>query len=257
MTRVTRPVEQAYDAAKGRAVAHLDSEAVADLGIEPGDAIAIEGDERTVVTVARQRDTDPSDAVRIDGFTRNNAGVQPHESVDIEPVGTEAADSVTVRPPKPLCCPIGSDHAPFVTNELLGTPTMPGERLWVMVGPQQPFGVVVGSWRPLDVIATAPDGPVVVTKSTDITVESAIDDVDTGGAADGTESWDALRESVFERDGRACRNCGVDFDTGSATLEAHFIVTPHHGGTVDADNVVTLCRQCHVTAHQHVTTPSV
>jgi 5-methylcytosine-specific restriction endonuclease McrA len=125
-----------------------------------------------------------------------------------------------------------------------------------MVGPQQPFGVVVGSWRPLDVIATVPDGPVVVTESTDVTIESAIDDTESGTAGD-TESWDALREAAFERDGRACRNCGVDFDTGSATLEAHFVVTPHHGGTVGADNVVTLCRTCHAAAHQHVTTPSV
>jgi hypothetical protein len=257
MARVTRQVDQTYDAAKGRAVAHLDEATLTELGIEPGDSIAIEGDERTVVAAARQRNTDPSDTVRIDGFTRNNAGVQPHESVDIEPVETNPAESVTVRPPKPLCCPIGSDHDPFVTNELLGTPTLAGERLWVMVGPQQPFGVVVGSWRPLDVIATDTDGPAVVTESTDISIESAIDDVESGGTAGETESWDALRESVFERDGRACRNCGVDFDTGSATLEAHFIITPHHGGTVDTGNLVTLCRKCHVTAHQHVTTPSV
>ena len=256
MARVTRQVDQTYDAAKGRAVAHLDSATLTELGIEPGDAIAIEGEERTVVTAARQRDTDASDAVRIDGFTRNNAGVQPHDTVTVEPVETTTAEALTVRPPKPLCCPIGSDHAPFVTNELLGTPTLTGERLWVMVGPQQPFGVVVGSWRPLDVVATVPDGPVVVTESTDVTIDSAIDDTESGTAGD-TESWDSLREVVFERDGRACRNCGVDFDTGSATLEAHFVVTPHHGGTVGADNVVTLCRTCHAAAHQHVTTPSV
>ena len=62
---------------------------------------------------------------------------------------------------------------------------------------------------------------------------------------------------AFERDGRACRNCGVDFDTGSVSLEAHFVVPPVHGGTVGVDNLVTLCRQCHATAHESVTTPSV
>lgn len=254
---MTRQVEQAYASAKGRAVAHLDAEAIEELKIERGDALAIEGDERTVVTVMVQKETDvESGVVRIDGFARHNAGVSPGDEVTVEPIETADAESLTLRPAKPQCCPIGNEHAPMVTNELLRTPVLSGERVWVMVGPQQPFGVVVGSWRPLDVVASEPDGPVVATQSTDVTVESAIDDVDDGTAGE-IESWENLREVVFERDGRACRNCGVDFDTGSATLEAHFIVTPHHGGVADADNVVTLCRKCHAAAHNQVTTPSV
>ena len=258
MARVTRNVDQAYDAAKGRAVAHLDSDAMETLKIERGDVVAIDGDDRTVVTAARQQSTDGVDGVvRIDGFTRDNAGTEPNAEVTIEAVDVTTAESITVRPAKPQCCPIGADHAPQVTNELLETPLLTGDRVWVMVGPQQPFGVVVGSWRPLDVRSTTPDGPVVVSKSTDLTIESAIDDVEEGGTAGDVQSWADLRETVFERDGHTCRNCGVDFDTGSTTLEAHFIVTPHHGGVVDESNVVTLCRQCHAAAHQHVTTPSV
>lgn len=257
MTRVTRQVEQAYDAAKGRTVAHLDSAAMERLGVHRDDVIAIEGDDRTVVTVARQRDTDTSGkVVRIDGFTRSNAGIDPGTSVDIEPVEVSDAEAVTVRPTTPQCCPMTDDHAPQVTNELLGTPIRASERRWVMVGPHQQFGVVVGSWRPIDVVSTSPEGPVVVARGTDLTVESAIDDSDEGTAGDA-ESWAGLRETVFDRDGHACRNCGVDFDTGSVTLQAHFIVSPHHGGVVTPDNAVTLCRQCHAAAHQHVTTPSV
>lgn len=258
MTRVTRQVERAYDSAKGRTVAHLDSAAMDSLGVERGDALAVDGDDRTVVIAEPQRTDDPADeAIRLDGFTRDNAGTAPGTDVDIEAVETTEADAVTVRPASPQCCPITADHAAQVTNELLDTPVLAGERLWVMVGPQQPFGVVVGSWRPLDVIGTTPDGPVVVTRSSALTVESAIDDVEDGGTAGETDTWDALREAVFDRDGRACRNCGVDFDTGSAALQAHFVVTPQHGGVVAAENVVTLCRECHAAAHQHVTTPSV
>jgi hypothetical protein len=254
---VTRRVEQAYDSSKGRTVAHLDEATMADLGVDRGDAVAIEGDDRTLATAEEQRDADAeSDAVRIDGFARDNAGVDPGSEVTVKPVDAADAEAVTLRPAKPLCEPIRGDHATLVTNELLETPTEIGQRLWVMVGPHQPFGVVVGSWRPLDVIGTDPEGPVVVTRGTDLTIESAIDDVDAGTAGE-VDSWDALREQVFERDGRACRNCGVDFDTGSTTLEAHFIVTPHHGGVVDAVNLVTLCQRCHAAAHEHVTTPSV
>jgi len=254
---VTRRVEQAYDSSKGRTVAHLDEAAMDELGIERGDTVAIEGADRTLVTVNHMQETDAeSDVVRIDGFTRQNAGVDPGNEVAVVPVETAEAEAVTVRPTKPLCDPIRSDHARLITNELLETPTEAGERLWVMVGPHQPFGVVVGSWRPLDVIETDPDGPVIITTGTDLTIESAIDDVEEGTAGD-VDSWETLREAVFERDGHACRNCGVDFDTGSATLEAHFVVAPNHGGVVAVDNLVTLCQRCHAAAHEHVTTPSV
>lgn len=254
---IERPVEQAYDSAKGRSVAHLDGDALSELGIEAGDTIALEGDSRTVVTAAEQREGDvATEVVRVDEFTRDNAGVGPGETVSIEPVTVSDAERAVLRPVAPQCVPIAADHAPMVQNDLLETPTCAGERVWVMVGPHRPFGVVVGSWRPLTVVETDPDGPVVLTRETNLHLQSAIDDVNEGTAGD-TESWDHLRETVFDRDGRACRNCGVDFDTGSATLEAHFVVAPAHGGTVDADNMVTLCRKCHATAHEYVTTPSV
>lgn len=44
MTSVTRRVEQAYDSAKGRAVAHLDDAALATLAVDRGDVVAIEGE---------------------------------------------------------------------------------------------------------------------------------------------------------------------------------------------------------------------
>ena len=255
---IERTVEQAYDSAKGRAVAHLDRETMDDLGVEDGDTVEIVGEDRAVVTVRPARDDDTATGVvRVDGFTRQHAGVVPGETVTVEPVAAGNAEAVTLQPAAAQCCPIEASHAGRVHNDLLGTPTRTGSRVWVMVGPQQPFGVVLGSWRPLEVVATDPEGPVVVTRSTDVTVESAIDDVEAGSTAADVESWEQLREAAFERDGRACRNCGVDFDTGSVSLEAHFVVPPVHGGTVGVDNLVTLCRQCHATAHESVTTPSV
>ncbi len=255
---IERTVEHAYDEAKGRTVAHLDREGLSALGIEAGDTIELAGDDRAVVTAAAATGNDiATDVVRVDGFTRQNADIVPGERVSIEPVTTSEASAVTLRPVAPQCCPIAADHSQRIHNDLLKTPTRSGARVWVMVGPQQPFGVVVGSWRPLAVVDTEPDGPVVVKPSTDLHVESAIDDVDEGSTAADVDSWDGLCEEVFERDDRACRNCGVDFDTGSVRLEAHFVVSPVHGGTVAPANMVTLCRRCHATAHEYVTTPSV
>ncbi len=256
MPAIERPVDQAYTSAKGRAVAHLDSEGMDALGVDPGDTVALVGEDRTVVTVAEHRSGDTSEAIRIDRFTRRNAGVEPGETVTVESVETSDATALTLRPAAPQCNPITTDHTTVVHNDLLGTPVSAGERVWVMVGPQQPFGVVVGSWRPLAVRETQPEGAVTVARDTAVTVESAIDDAETGTGSD-VESWDRLRERVFERDGHACRNCGVDFDTGQRTLEAHFVVAPVHCGVVSEDNLVTLCRECHAAAHEGITTPSV
>ena len=256
MPSIERPVDQAYTSAKGRAVAHLDSEGMDTLGVEQGATVEIIGDERTVVSVAEQQSGDVSEALRIDRFTRQNAGVEPGETVHVEPVDIEDATALTLRPAAPQCNPITTDDATIVHNDLLGTPVRTGEQVWVMVGPHQPFGVVVGSWRPLVVRETDPDGPVTVTRSTEVTVESAVDDAETGTGSD-VDSFAGLREQVIERDGHACRNCGVDFDTGQRTLEVHFVVAPVHGGVVSEDNLVTLCRECHAAAHEGITTPSV
>lgn len=257
MPGIERAVEQAYASAKGRAVAHLDSDAMDALGVERGDTVALVGADRTVVSVAAQKENDAeTGVVRVDRFTRRNAGVDPGETIELEAVDPADATAVTLRPAAPQCNPITTDHEARIHNDLLGTPVRDGERVWVMVGPQQPFGVVVGSWRPLSVRTTDPDGPVTVTRETAVTLESAVDDADTGTEGE-VESWGRLCETVFERDGHTCRNCGVDFDTGRTSLEAHFVVSPVHGGVVSADNLVTLCRECHAAAHEGVTTPSV
>jgi hypothetical protein len=257
MPAIERAVDQAYTSAKGRTVAHLDSEAMEALGVEQGDTVELRGTDRTVVIVAEQKESDATtDAIRIDEFTRRNAGVDPGATVTVESVDPADAESVTLRPAAPQCSPITADHTSMIHNDLLGTPVRAGEQVWVMVGPQQPFGVVVGGWRPLAVRATEPEGAVTVTRGTDVLLESAIDDAEDGTESE-VESWDVLRERVFERDGHACRNCGIDLDTGRSSLEAHFVVAPVHGGVVSADNLVTLCRDCHAAAHEHITTPSV
>lgn len=256
MPAIERPVDQAYTSAKGRAVAHLDREGMDALGVEQGDALAIRGEERTVVTVAEHQSGDVSEAIRVDRFTRRNAGVEPGETVSIEPVETTDATALTLRPAAPQCNPITTDEATLVQNDLLGTPVRTDERVWVMVGPHQSFGVVVGSWRPLVVRETEPEGAVTVARGTEVTVESAVDDAETGTGSD-VDSWARLREAVFERDGRTCRNCGLDFDTGQRSLEVHFVVSPVHGGVVSENNLVTLCRECHTAAHEGITTPSV
>lgn len=49
---------------------------------------------------------------------------------------------------------------------------------------------------------------------------------------------------VRERDLWRCRACGK-----GDLLEAHHITYRSHGGTDTLDNLITLCKQCHMDAH--------
>lgn len=65
-----------------------------------------------------------------------------------------------------------------------------------------------------------------------------------GGRNLGRTAWRRLRQEVLERDGHACREC-----TGSTGLVAHHIVHHDCGGPDTLDNLLTLCRPCHLRIH--------
>ena len=58
-------------------------------------------------------------------------------------------------------------------------------------------------------------------------------------------AWERLRRQAFDRDGRRCQQCGR-----AGRLEAHHVVELGHGGTNDQNNLLTLCRACHIDGHR-------
>ena len=64
------------------------------------------------------------------------------------------------------------------------------------------------------------------------------------------ESWrdwrgNPNRFAALDRDGHRCRKCGR-----AGRLEVHHQVPCSDGGTHDLDNLVTLCRGCHIALHR-------
>ena len=57
--------------------------------------------------------------------------------------------------------------------------------------------------------------------------------------------YERLRIHVLERDGYRCRDCGR-----AGRLEVHHVKALHLGGTNDPANLLALCLQCHVKAHE-------
>ena len=61
---------------------------------------------------------------------------------------------------------------------------------------------------------------------------------------DGFRVPRTLTATIVERDDNQCQKCGAEKKLG-----IHHVVSLREGGTNDPDNLVTLCRSCHMTLH--------
>ena len=95
-------VDSAYPGDQGTGKARLDPNNMLALRISPGDLVTIEGKNRTVVKVWRALSEDwNQQKVRIDNFTRTNAGVGLGDRVTIRKVTNEVeAKRVVLAPPE-------------------------------------------------------------------------------------------------------------------------------------------------------------
>ena len=60
--------------------------------------------------------------------------------------------------------------------------------------------------------------------------------------------WQRTRRRIKNRDSWRCRRCG-----SPGQLEVHHVEPVAVGGTDDDDNLLTLCRACHLSEHDAAT----
>ena len=67
----------------------------------------------------------------------------------------------------------------------------------------------------------------------------------------GADGWDAVRQTVLERDDYACRFCGIDDEQHREEygrgLHAHHVIPEGDGGEDRPENLITVCGSCHRT----------
>ena len=104
MPEVQLRVDSAYPGDQGGGKARLDPETMLLLKISPGDLVAIEGKRRTVAKVWRALVEDWNQRkIRIDNFTRMNAGVSIGDTVKVVKIVDEVeAKRVVLAPPEDL-----------------------------------------------------------------------------------------------------------------------------------------------------------
>jgi transitional endoplasmic reticulum ATPase len=166
MPEVQLKVDSAYPGDQGGGKARLDPETMLLLKISPGDLVVIEGKRRTVAKVWRSLVEDWNQRkIRIDNFTRINAGVSIGDTVKISTLSEEIeAKRVVLAPPEDLPKKIPIANNPHVINGLLDFPVVKNDSIPIMLG--LPF--VQPQIVAFKVVEIEPEEAVIITKNTTV-----------------------------------------------------------------------------------------
>jgi transitional endoplasmic reticulum ATPase len=145
----------------GRGIARIDQKTMQRLGISAGDVIEICG-KRTTSAIAwpAYSEDQNRDLLRIDGFTRKNAGVAINEYVIVRPAKVKPALSITLAPVD-MRLNVDEDFTNFVKNRLMERTLVEGDTTLVMM---------LGHAIPFTTTKTRPHGIVKVTAETKLTI---------------------------------------------------------------------------------------
>lgn len=166
MPEVQLRVDSAYPGDQGGGKARLDPETMLLLKISPGDLVVIEGKKRSVAKVWRSLVEDWNQRkIRIDNFTRQNAGVSIGDTVRVAKITEEIeAKRVVLAPPENLPKKIPIANNPHVVNGLIDFPVTKNDTIPVMLGLPFVQPQVVG----FKVVELEPEEAVIITKNTEI-----------------------------------------------------------------------------------------
>jgi transitional endoplasmic reticulum ATPase len=141
----------------GRGRVRIDEEAMEQLGLTAGDAVEIEGRRKTVAIVWPGYSEDRGTGlIRMDGWTRKNAGVSIGEKVKVRKAEVKAAEMVKLAPTS-MSLTVDDNFVMYVKKRLLDRPIMEGDVVQVPV---------LGQMIPFTVVSTKPPGAVIVTENT-------------------------------------------------------------------------------------------
>ena len=161
MSEIQLRVGDARQRDVGRGIARIDQHTMQKLGISAGDVIEICG-KRTTSAIAwpAYSEDQNRDLLRIDGFTRKNAGVAINEYVLVRSAKVKTAMSLALAPVD-MRLNVDEDFTNFVRNRLMERTLVEGDTTLVMM---------LGHAIPFTVTKTRPHGIVKVTAETKLTI---------------------------------------------------------------------------------------
>jgi len=156
-------VDSAYPEDQGKGKARLDPDTMLRLRLSPGDLVAIEGKRRTVAKVWRAMVNDwHHGKVRIDSFTRANAGTSIGDRVRISSLEEETpATRVVLAPPEDLPQQVPLNYN-TVVSRLVDFPVVVNDTVPIQAG--LPF--MQPQLVPFKAVTVEPENAVIITKNT-------------------------------------------------------------------------------------------
>lgn len=166
-------VTKAYPTDSGKGIARVDPNLIQKLQISVGDIIILEGQKITAAKVWRADRQDwNKDSIRIDGFTRQNAGVGLGEHLIIKTARTEGAIKIVLAPTEGQVIQLGGDANSLVKRQILKRPVVKGDIIPITSTTAHPVlgHTNTGQIIPLIAVDVVPDSVVVIKESTEIEV---------------------------------------------------------------------------------------
>ncbi|KPV62335.1 MAG: VCP-like ATPase [Candidatus Bathyarchaeota archaeon BA2] len=161
MSEVQLRVEDARQRDVYRGIARIDQKTMQRLGISAGDVIEIVGKRSTAAIAWPAYSEDQNrEIIRIDGFTRKNAGVAINEYVVIRPAKVSDATSIVLAPID-MRLNVDEDFTNFVKNRLMERTFVEEDTTLVMM---------LGHAIPFTVTKTRPHGIVRITHGTNVQI---------------------------------------------------------------------------------------
>jgi transitional endoplasmic reticulum ATPase len=111
MSQVSLRVAEAQSRDVGRGIARIDPKVSSEIALSAGDVVEIHGKKKTVAIYwpGYQEDSGKG-IIRIDGYTRNNAGAGIDEKVGVKKVEAKEAKRITIAPTEPLRITGGEEY---------------------------------------------------------------------------------------------------------------------------------------------------
>jgi transitional endoplasmic reticulum ATPase len=161
MTEIQLRVGDARQRDVGRGIARIDQKTMQSLDISAGDVIEIVN-KRTTSAIAwpAYSEDQNKEIIRIDGFTRKNAGAAINEYVVIKPAKVKPALTITLGPVD-MRLNVDDDFTNFVKNRLMERTLVEGDTTLVMM---------LGHAIPFTVTKTRPHGITKVTAETRLVI---------------------------------------------------------------------------------------
>ncbi|UCC57998.1 MAG: CDC48 family AAA ATPase [Candidatus Bathyarchaeum sp.] len=161
MSEVQLRVEDARQRDVYRGIARIDQQTMRRLGISAGDVIEIAGKRNTAAIAWPAYSEDQNrEIIRIDGFTRKNAGVAINEFVVVRPAKVSNAITVVLAPID-MKLNVDEDFTNFVKNRLMERTFVEGDTTLVMM---------LGHAIPFRVTKSRPHGIVRINHSTSVQI---------------------------------------------------------------------------------------